>query len=152
MTHSDHTPPELVEDPYRVQGDSQVLTEARVLWWPLVVGAFVFVGSTLIGIVALWGIAIAMLVTDRTFDPQVFLLRQMDAFQLVLFFGAVAIIVIVAAGIGAFSKRNTERALLRRLESEQKRETLSQQVNELKSALKARKEAADGQNSPDATP
>ena len=151
MADFDHTNADAAEDPYRVQADSQILKEGRVLWWPLAVGVFVFVGSAVIGVVALWGISIAMLVTERTFDPQIFLLRQMDSYQLALFFGAVTIIVLVAAGIGAFSKRNTERVLLRKLEAQQKRETLSQQVNDLKSALRAQKEAVVGAEENDAS-
>ena len=62
------------------------------------------------------------------------------------------IIVLVAAGIGAFSKRNTDRVLLRKLEAQQKRETLSQQVNDLKSALRAQKEAVVGAEENDTSP
>ena len=129
-------------DPYQLQAGSLVINESKIMWWPLAIGLFVFFGSVIIGVLALWGIVIAMLITDNAFDPQIFLLRQLNSTQLLLFCGATVIIVIVAAVIAGFSKRNTERAMLRKREAEQKRETLAQQVNDLKSALQAEKRAS----------
>jgi len=129
-------------DPYPLQAGSLVINESKIMWWPLAIGLFVFCGSVIIGVLALWGIVIAMLITDNAFDPQIFLLRQLNSTQLLLFCGATVIIVIVAAVIAGFSKRNTERAMLRKREAEQKRETLTRQVNDLKSALQAEKRAS----------
>lgn len=130
-----------VDDPYQVRTSLHTENDSALLWKPIAVGLFVFSGSVVIGLIALIGITIAILISNGTFDPQFFLLSQMTQLQLVLFFSAVGVLIIAAAGLGLYSRGNTQRVLLRKHQAKEKRAILSRQVEELKSALEEQKQS-----------